>query len=158
VNCGPTESTPGFLKMDYSLHQLIHIFFPLDPEWHSELLELKAEETSLEILKEILEKDAETHTPTTPSSSMEMVPPCLKILRLLTEFSWSCRRHLGNKTSVYVTIVMCCVVCRPSVQASYEAACLLTLLLFEEVAQSPTEKRQKNAVSLPSCLVKRYVR
>lgn len=88
---------------------------------------------------------------------MEIVPPCLKILRLLTEYSWSCRRHLANKMSVYTTIVMCSVVCRPSVQVSYEAACLLALLLFDEVAQCSVEKGQRRVFSLPSCLVKRYV-
>lgn len=125
-----------------------------DPVWHVELLALKADEATMEILLEILENSACTHTPTTPVPCMEIVPPCLKILRQLTEYSWSCRHRLSSKVSVYSTVVMCAVVCRHSVQVNYEAACLITLLLFDEVAPSTMAR---SAFSLPASLVKRYL-
>lgn len=106
----------------------------------------------MNILLEILETSACTHTPTTPAPCMELVPPCLKILRLLTEYSWSCRHRIASKISIYSTVVMCAVVCRHSVQVNYEAACLLSILLFDEVALSSVDK---SAFSLPALLVQR---
>jgi len=107
----------------------------------------------MNILLEILESSACTHTPTTPAPNMELVPPCLKILRLLTEYSWSCCHRTASKISTYSTIVMCAVVCRHSVQANYETACLMSILLFDEVVPS---SGNKSAFSLPASLVKRY--
>ena len=78
--------------------------FLSDPQWHEPLLQEHADEVCMSILSEIVEQDAPVHSSTTPCPRVELIPACLTILRLLAEYSASCRRCLATKLSSYSVI------------------------------------------------------
>ncbi|XP_048576455.1 rotatin-like isoform X2 [Nematostella vectensis] len=127
-----------------------------DPHWHSVVLDVHGDEVTLDILREILSAEGGGHTPATPSPSVELVPACLKILRLLCEFNWSCRHRLARYVHVYTIITMATATCQPSAHASYEGACLMTLLLFDELGGESVDKDHGIAFSLPGFILKSF--
>ncbi|CAH3027837.1 unnamed protein product, partial [Porites evermanni] len=127
-----------------------------DSQWHEPLLKEHTDEVCVAILLEIMEQDGPLHSSTTPYPRMELVPPCLTILRLLAEYNASCRHRLATKYSTYTLVTRCALLCQSSGQVRYEAACLMVLLLFDEVAMALGDKVNSIPFSLPKSLVRRY--
>ena len=88
----------------HSYRILVIIIFLPDPQWHEPLLEEHTDEVCVSILLEIMEKDAPLHSSTTPCPRVELVPPCLTILRLLAEYSSTCRHRLATKYATYTLV------------------------------------------------------
>lgn len=90
-------------KISTSLEHCCTLFL-LDPQWHEPLLEEHTDEVCMSILLEIMKEDAPLHSLTTPYPRVELVPPCLTILRLLAEYSAACRHRLARKGSTYTLV------------------------------------------------------
>ncbi|XP_035679330.1 rotatin-like isoform X3 [Branchiostoma floridae] len=67
-----------------------------------------------------------------------LVPPCLCILRLLVQEDPSLRHALMQEMSLYLTVLRCALQSSYDDRTCTEAAGLLTLLLFDEVASIQT--------------------
>ena len=75
-----------------------------DPQWHEPLLEECLDEVCVSILMEIMEEDVPVHSSATPCPRVELLPPCLTMLRLLAEYSAACRHKLAVKSSMYTLV------------------------------------------------------
>mgnify|MGYP007058663319 CR=1 FL=1 len=75
-----------------------------DPQWHEPLLEECLDEVCVSILMEIMEEDVPVHSSATPCPRVELLPPCLTMLRLLAEYSAACRHKLAVKFSIYTLV------------------------------------------------------
>lgn len=106
-------------------------------------------------------RDGKVHLSLIVNPKLELVSPCLKIVRLLSEYNVRCRRKLSQMSSVYRLVSRHALLAPSGGTVRYESACLLTLLLFDEVAQSPSfEEREKNGTcdamfALPALVLKR---
>lgn len=80
------------------------ILFLLDPQWHEPMLQEHTDEVCMSFLHEVLDQDAPLHSSTTPCPRVELIPPCLTILRLLAEYNRTCRHGLATKLSTYTLI------------------------------------------------------
>lgn len=78
--------------------------FFLDPQWHEPMLQEHTDEVCMSFLHEVLDQDAPLHSSTTPCPRVELIPPCLTILRLLAEYNRTCRHGLATKLSTYTLI------------------------------------------------------
>ncbi|XP_078608166.1 rotatin-like isoform X2 [Branchiostoma floridae x Branchiostoma japonicum] len=90
-----------------------------------------------------------------------LVPPCLCILRLLVQEDPSLRHALMQEMSLYLTVLRCALQSSYDDRTCTEAAGLLTLLLFDEVASIQTlskdsEQPPTEHFSLPLNVVTRY--
>ena len=86
------------------LQSFLWLAFFSDPQWHEPLLKEHTDEVCIAILLEIMEQDGPLHSSTTPYPRVELVPPCLTILRLLVEYNVSCRHRLATKYSTYTLV------------------------------------------------------
>ena len=119
-----------------------------------------AEDALLAILEESLIKDGKVHISSIVNPKLELVSPCLVILRLLSEHNVRCRHKLAQNSSVYHLIARHALLAPSGGTVRYEASCLLTLLLFDEVAQCPAfEERESDdsdiLFALPALFLKR---
>lgn len=119
-----------------------------------------AEDSLLRILEESLVKDGKVHLSSIVNPKLELVSPCLKIVRLLSEYNVRCRRKLSQISSVYRLVSRHALLAPSGGTVRYESSCLLTLLLFDEVARPPSfEEREKNGgdamFALPALVLKR---
>ncbi|CAH1270656.1 RTTN [Branchiostoma lanceolatum] len=90
-----------------------------------------------------------------------LVPPCLCILRLLVQEDPSLRHALRQEMPLYLTVLRCALQSLYDDRTCTEAASLLTLLLFDEVASIQTWSRDSEQpptehFSLPLNVVTRY--
>jgi hypothetical protein len=125
------------------------------------LLEESAENSLMKVLHESLSKDGKVHISSIVNPKLDLVPPCLKIVRLLAEYNVRCRHKLAQDASVYDILCRHALLAPAGGTVRYEVACLMTLLLFDEVARSPLpEERQENGsdimFALPAFVLKRY--
>lgn len=127
------------------------------------LLEENADNSLIKVLHESLFKDGKIHISPIVNPKLDLVSPCLKILRLLTEYNVRCRHKLAQDASVYDILSRHALLAPAGGTVRYEVACLMTLLLFDEVARCPLpEERQENGgdimFALPALVLKRYQR
>ncbi|XP_078688146.1 rotatin-like isoform X1 [Branchiostoma floridae x Branchiostoma belcheri] len=90
-----------------------------------------------------------------------LVPPCLCILRQLVQEDPSLRHALRQEMSLYLTVLRCALQSSYDDRTCTEAARLLTILLFDEVASIQTwsqdsEQAPTEHFSLPLNVVTRY--
>lgn len=93
---------------------------------------------------------------------LDLVSPCLKIVRLLAEYGVGCRHKLAQDASVYDILSRHALLAPAGGTVRYEVSCVMTLLLFDEVARCPLpEERRENGgdimFALPALVLKRYV-
>ena len=124
------------------------------------LLEENGEDKLVKILHECIFKDGKAHLSSIVNPKLDLVPPCLKILRLLTEYNVRCRHKLAQDASVYDILSRHALIAPTGGTVRYEVSCLMALLLFDEVARSPMpEEQQENGgdimFALPTLVLKR---
>ena len=125
------------------------------------MLEEGAEISLIKVLHESLFKDGKIHISLIVNPKLELVPPCLKILRLLVEYNVRCRHKLAQDASVYDILSRHALLAPAGGTVRYEVACLMALLLFDEVARCPlVEEREETGsdimFALPALVLKRY--
>ena len=125
------------------------------------LLEDSAEDALIKLLHESLFKDGKIHISSIVNPKLDLVPPCSKILRLLAEYNVRCRHKLAQDASVYDILFRHALLAPARGTVRYEVSCLVTLLLFDEVARCPLpdenqEKKSDIMFALPALVLKRY--
>ena len=133
----------------------------LDPTWHKVLLDEKAEDYLIKLLRVSLYRDGKVHLSSFVNPKLEIVFPCLKIIRLLTEYNVRCRHKLAQDASLYRLLSRHALIASAGSTVRHEVSCLLSLLLFDEIARSPMlEEREGNtgdiSFALPAEILKRW--